>query len=235
MKPGVLVKAAGVLLAWAVILLAAAAAVYSLAGDGKLLAEEMFRYAPPEKTGLPEAEYEGVCQMTAAYLTGQEEVFQYTFSDAEGRVFTCFQDHEADHMADCRELIRLAGTLRWLSGGAALVLAGAGVLNRKKRKAFAKGMLTGLAAIGILVSGIVVWAMADFGGFFTAFHRIAFTNDGWLLNPRTDLLIRLMPENFFVSLGAKLALWMIAAAVAAGIIAWMITKRKGTVPDSPKL
>ena len=225
-------RAVGFLLAWTVILLTAAVAVYAMAGDGRLMADEMLRHAPPETTGLPEAEYEGVGRMTAAYLTGREETFQYTFSDAEGRVYTCFQKHESEHMTDCRDLISLAGTLRWIFGGVALMLAGAGILLRKKRKAFVKGMLTGLAAAGLLITAAAVWALVDFGGFFTAFHRLAFTNDGWLLDPKTDLLIRLMPTNFFIALGSRLALWMVAAAAAVGIIAWIISKQKGLIRDS---
>ena len=100
-----IVKAAGFMLVWTVILFTLAAAVYGIAGDGDLLAREMFRHAPPEVTGLPETEYEGAGRMTAGYLTGREPVFQYVFSDAEGREYTCFQPHEADHMADCRNLI----------------------------------------------------------------------------------------------------------------------------------
>ena len=162
--------------------------------------------------------------MTAAYLTGREETFQYVFSDAEGNRFLCFQDHEAAHMADCRELIRLAGTLRWVFGALALVLAGAGVLLRRHRT-LADGVLAGLGTAGILFTGLVLWALADFDGFFTAFHRVAFTNDGWLLDTRTDLLIRLMPEDFFVALGARLLLWTAAAALAAGTAAWAVRKK----------
>ena len=218
------VRAAGFLLAWAVILFALAAAVYGMAGNGDLLARKMLFYAPPENTGLPEAEYPGVARMTAAYLTGREETFQYVFSDAEGNRFLCFQDHEAAHMADCRELSRLAGTLRWVFGGLALVLAGAGVLLRRHRT-LADGVLAGLGTAGILFTGLVLWALADFDGFFTAFHRVAFTNDGWLLDTRTNLLIRLMPEDFFVALGARLLLWTAAAALAAGTAAWAVRKK----------
>ena len=218
------VRAAGFLLAWAVILFALAAAVYGMAGNGDLLARKMLFYAPPENTGLPEAEYPGVARMTAAYLTGREETFQYVFSDAEGNRFLCFQDHEAAHMADCRELIRLAGTLRWVFGALALVLAGAGVLLRRHRT-LADGVLAGLGTAGILFTGLVLWALADFDGFFTAFHRVAFTNNGWLLDTRTDLLIRLMPEDFFVALGARLLLWTAAAALAAGTAAWAVRKK----------
>ena len=41
-----IVKAAGFMLVWTVILFTLAAAVYGIAGDGDLLAREMFRHAP---------------------------------------------------------------------------------------------------------------------------------------------------------------------------------------------
>ena len=200
----------GFLLVWAVILFTLAAAVYGIAGDGDLLSREMLRHAPPETTGLPEKEYPGVGRMTAAYLTGQEEHFQYIWTDADDRGYIGFQAHEADHMADCRGLIGLAGTLRWITGAAALLLAGIGILLRSW-KAFAGGMLTGLCAAGVLVAGIAVWALVNFDGLFITFHRVAFTNEGWLLDPRTDLLIRLMPVHFFVSLGIRIMIWILAA------------------------
>ena len=202
----------GFLLVWAVILFTLAAAVYGIAGDGDLLSREMLRHAPPETTGLPETEYPGVGRMTAAYLTGQEENFQYIWTDADDRGYIGFQAHEADHMADCRGLIGLAGTLRWITGAAALLLAGIGILLRS-RKAFAGGMLTGLCAAGVLFAGIAVWALVNFDGLFITFHRVAFTNEGWLLDPRTDLLIRLMPVHFFVSLGIRIMIWILAAGI----------------------
>ena len=225
-----IVKAAGFLLVWTVILFTLAAAVYGTAGNGDLLAREMLRHAPPEATGLPETEYEGAGRMTAGYLTGREPVFQYVFSDAEGREYTCFQPHEADHMADCRNLIGLAGTLRWITGGLALLLAAAGVLLRK-RKAFSGGMFTGLGAAALVFSGIAAWALADFDGLFVTFHRVAFTNEGWLLDPRTDLLIRLMPLNFFITLGTGILVRILISGLvllgAALIIQNCKTKRQG--------
>ena len=225
-----IVKAAGFMLVWTVILFTLAAAVYGTAGNGDLLAREMLRHAPPEATGLPETEYEGAGRMTAGYLTGREPVFQYVFSDAEGREYTCFQPHEADHMADCRNLIGLAGTLRWITGGLALLLAAAGVLLRE-RKAFSGGMFTGLGAAALVFSGIAAWALADFDGLFVTFHRVAFTNEGWLLDPRTDLLIRLMPLNFFITLGTGILVRILISGLvllgAALIIQNCKTKRQG--------
>lgn len=40
-------------------------------------------------------------------------------------------------------------------------------------------------------------AMTDFNSYFVRFHEMFFTNDLWLLNPKTDRMIQLLPEVFF--------------------------------------
>ena len=218
------VRIPGFLLVWAVILFTLAATAHGIAGNGKLLAQDMLRCAPPEISGLPATEYEGVGQMTAGYLTDQETEFQYIFSDETGGIRFCFQPHEAEHMSDCRNLIRLAKILALAFGAAALILAGTGAVLRKYRKMFAAGMMQGLAAAGIVFGLMAVWSLLDFDGFFILFHRIAFTNDGWLLDSRTDLLIRLMPTAFFIVLGLRVLIWVTAAAFVMLIVAIMIRK-----------
>ena len=69
-------------------------------------------------------------------------------------------------------------------------------------------------------------ALIDFDGLFVTFHRIAFTNDGWLLNPRTDLLIRLMPESFFIRLGLIGASWAIAGPLLLETGARILLKKE---------
>ena len=212
-----------------VILFTAAAAVCGAAGNGGLLASEMLRNAPPETTGLPEREYGPVGQMTADYLSGKTEVFQHTFSDGNGAVYQCFQPHEAEHMADCRKLIRLAEILRAGAGLLGMVIVFEGLMVPTRRKGIARGVITGLVSAGTAGTVLLAWGLFDFDGLFTAFHRVAFTNEGWLLDPRTDLLIRLMPERFFISLGirgALLALIMPAALEIAARAGIHRTRRK---------
>ena len=220
-------KAAGIVLAWAVILFTAAAAVCGIAGNGGLLASEMLRSAPPEATGLPEREYGAAGKMTADYLSGRTDVFQLTFSDESGTIYQCFQPHEAAHMADCRKLIRLAEILRLAFGLAGMAIVFEGILVPKRRKGIARGVITGLRGAGVFGAALLIWGLIDFDGLFTAFHRLAFTNEGWLLDPRTDLLIRLMPTELFVRLSVRILLWMIAAAVGAGIAAELVKRRGG--------
>ena len=53
-----------------------------------------------------------------------------------------------------------------------------------------------------------------------------FTNNGWILNPKTDMLIRLMPAAFFVSMGVRVLLAVMAMALACFSAAMVILKMK---------
>ena len=189
------------------------AVILWIAGDGGLMGTEMLRCAPPETTGMAAAEYPGVSGMTAAYLTGWTDEFQYTVTDSAGHEVPCFRDYEASHMADCQKLIFLDRTVMILAGVTALALTAAGLL-RGNRERFCRGILTGLRMMGSVLAALLIWALADFDGLFVTFHRVAFPNGGWLLNPETDLLIRLMPLNFFISLGIRGAMRALAAPAA---------------------
>ena len=60
-----------------------------------------------------------------------------------------------------------------------------------------------------------MWGAVDFDSLFVLFHRLSFSNSLWLLNPRTDLLIRLMPTDFFIHYAGILAgTWIGALALA---------------------
>ena len=198
------------------------------AGDGGYLGYQMLKYAPPEISRLPETEYPGMGDMTAGYLTGRTERFQYEFIDLSGKTVTCFHDYEEAHMADCRNLIRLDRFAMLISGGVLLVLGCSRIMMRRHADGWYRGILWGLRIMVGIAAGMAAWAAVDFDGFFIAFHRIAFTNDGWLLNPGTDMLIRLMPEEFFVSLGIRGALWALIVPAPLEIMA-RIGLRKRTV------
>ena len=104
-------------------------------------------------------------------------------------------------MADCRGLIALDG---WVCAGSLAVCAvcgAAGVFCGRARRLFLQGAGWGLAGFFGIAAVLGIWAAVDFDGLFVTFHRVAFPQGGWLLDPRTDLLIRLMPVSFFIRLG----------------------------------
>ena len=198
-------------------------AVRWTAGDGGLLAAEMLQAAPPETSGLPVGEYPGVGTMTAEYLTGEREAFQYTVQGAE-----VFQEHEAAHMADCRDLIRLDTIVCILCGTAALLLTACGLWRRDGRRDFLRGAVYGMLGTAGVVLIFGIWAAVNFNGLFVTFHKVAFRNDGWLLNPKTDLLIRLMPISFFVRLGLRGLLRFAAVPAVMAAAVWIGLKKADT-------
>ena len=61
------------------------------------------------------------------------------------------------------------------------------------------GLFFGLAAV---LAAII---STDFTRYFVIFHHIFFDNNLWILDPRTDLLINIVPEGFFMDTAARIA------------------------------
>ena len=204
--------------------------------------------APPESSGLPRNAYAAVGEMTAGYLTGRISDFQYTLKEANGESRPLFHDYEAAHMADCRELILLDGRVSLICLGVSLACVAWAVGDARRWKgrmaslspaqsrteersetacavAFCRGGLRGMAAAGLAAAGLLIWALVDFDGLFITFHQVAFSNDLWLLNPRTDLLIRLMPQKLFVYLGARGCVIAAAGATVEALLLMFLKSR----------
>lgn len=130
-----------------------------------------------------------------------------------------FQAHEQAHMVDVRNLFRMAMGAAVLGVPAIIALW----LGRKR------GFLgvywrTAVGFLG-LITLLVVWGAMDFGSLFVLFHRVAFTNNLWILNPATDLMIQLMPTAFFIDYAARIGLLFAALAVGTLIGAAYLHRR----------
>ena len=185
----------------------------------------MERYAPPEDTYLPEQEYAPVVEMITGYLSGGKDTFQHIYT-VDGTEYAAFNAKEQHHMADVQDLFRLCRGGGWVC--AALVIALALLL----RKDFPwRTVSRTLIAILATVTVLIILACVDFNSLFVLFHRIAFTNDLWLLNPQTDLLIRLMPIEFFTSYAAIIGCcWLTGMTVALTVSIFAQRFRKKGVP-----
>ena len=45
---------------------------------------------------------------------------------------------------------------------------------------------------------------AQFNEAFIRFHELLFTNDLWLLNPETDMMIRMLPQKIFFEIFVRI-------------------------------
>lgn len=130
-----------------------------------------------------------------------------------------FQPHEQLHMADVRAIFRILYMLAPLGLPALAALWG---LRRKGAlRVCGVTCITLLAGAGVLF----LWGATDFDSLFLLFHRIAFTNDLWLLDPRTDLMIQLMPTPFFIEYAAVIAAIFLGTTVALTALSLHLHRR----------
>ena len=198
-----------------------AAAIYIPATASWVMRPLMTHYAPPEDTGLPAEEYSPVVSMITRYLQGDEIPFQHIFT-VDGTEYAAFNQKEQHHMADVQDLFQLCRFVAWLGWGI-VIFGGLSARRRLDWRTFRRTLIAILAAVTI----VFVLACIDFNSLFVLFHKVAFTNDLWLLNPQTDLLIRLMPIEFFISYAAIIGgLWLLGMVGLLVISTIFIRKAK---------
>lgn len=226
MKKRILGRGLAVALALAFSLAILATAIYVPATADWVMLPLMERFAPPEDTHLPAEEYAPVVSMITAYLQGDDIHFQHVFT-ADGTQYAAFHQKEQQHMDDVQGLFGLCRVIGWGCLGV-VILIGMALRKDFPWRTVSRTLIALLATVTVLI----ILACVDFNSLFVLFHRIAFTNDLWLLNPQTDLLIRLMPIEFFISYAAIIGCcWLTGMTVALMVsIFAQRFRKKGVTP-----
>lgn len=138
-----------------------------------------------------------VTKYMMSYLRGNEEVLSIeTMVDGEMQDF--FNEQDRLHMKDVQDLF--IGGL-WLRRISVLILVAA-MIALWKMKSDWKMWLPSvyqktLMVLGIIVAFLAFYISQNFNRAFVIFHEIFFDNDLWIFDPRTDYMIRMLPEGFF--------------------------------------
>ena len=107
---------------------------------------------------------------------------------------TFLNEKEKLHMIDVRGIFEKINMLMWIFFPLTLVMFF--LIYMKKIAQIYKAYILSFIFVLLYVAVLVVLAL-NFNSFFYNFHKIFFTNNLWLLNPKTDLLILMFPENYF--------------------------------------
>ncbi len=133
-----------------------------------------------------------------------------------------------DHFTDVRVLFLL--DLRALAVSAVLlvlILIAMRLTAWRPRRLWGRGPTfwagAGLAAVFLIVGGL---AALDFDRAFVIFHALFFPGkDNWLFDPRTDQIINILPQTFFMNCAILILAILILGCVLL-IAADFITKRR---------
>ncbi len=184
--------------------------------------------------GIAEQDLTAVTNKLIDYITDADKDLDIQ-AEIGGEMQEVFGEREKDHMVDVKALYLSARNVRTVFFIGAVVLVIATFLIRKKQacKTLCKSFLCVSGVFVVFVGALGLYAAVDFTSFWISFHHLFFTNDLWLLDPRTDVLIMMVPEQFFSDLVARIIIRFISifvvlnAAAAAGLI--IIKKRSKAV------
>ena len=171
----------------------------------------------PNIIGMEKEELMYVTTELLEYMRGRrDDLIIYATVQGEHRQF--FSEIEIRHMVDVLDLYNIGFMIRNISfwmfifailGMAYFKMHVAEVLARWCRGA----VVVFLALLLLLTAGIAL----DFDRAFLWFHLIFFDNDYWILDPRVDLLINMVPQVFFVEISIIIgAFILLFSAVVIG-------------------
>ena len=187
-------------------------------------AQEFEKLGTAEITGLTPQELEGVSDMIIRYLKGQAPEFQHTVERA-GKAVSLFNEREQSHMVDVLHLFQLNGRIRTITIAAFALAAFVALQIARDKKILARGFM-GAGLLGVAFAALLLLLIAvDFTKYFTLFHELFFDNDLWLLDPRTDLLIVILQEQFFVDIAIRIFGLYVALSGALGALGALVACR----------
>ena len=127
-----------------------------------------------------------------------------------------FKPREVLHMRDVKRLVWMVYGVAAVSGVYLLLVTGVGVIARPRfpREVARLCIWGGALTIG-LVAAIGLFALVGFDTLFLKFHQFSFSNNLWQLDERTDYLLIMFPQDFWLDA----TIWVATRAVAgAGLL-----------------
>lgn len=157
-----------------------------------------------QTTGLDDPQLQRVADAFVAYFQAPPGQLQMQVV-AFGQSRPLFNDREVTHMEDVQAVVQLFLRLQLIAAAVVVVRVLSALTIERSTLAIGRDMLISTALMVLLVVLVGVLSLVDFEALWTRFHQIAFRNDLWLLDPRTDYLIMLFPEPFWFTATLRMA------------------------------
>ncbi|MDR1540873.1 MAG: TIGR01906 family membrane protein [Clostridiales bacterium] len=178
---------------------------------------EYDKHSVPQSIQVDKADLMQVTEKLLNYMSDAEDDLVVTAEVAgESREF--FNAREKQHMVDVKNLILLMFSARNLSlAVTALTFAALFFLRGKSMAALMRTWQVFFISFLIVAASLIIFIASDFDRAFTLFHELFFSNDLWILDARTDLLVNIVPIGFFTDIAAFIG------SIFAGLTAILIS------------
>ncbi len=192
-----------------------------------LMKQGFLNYSQTAHLNVPAGRYGDYAKAIAQYLDGKTAAVQVNNPDS-GELENAFSDKENAHLSDVRGIVNGLKIIRWAGGGLVIgLLSWLYIKNKAQPASFLSDAVRGFALSALflllLATVLAIWGAVNFDGLFVTFHKIIFTNNLWLLNPNTDVLMALMPLSFFIWYAGEMGKSMlpVLGMMLLIIFAWM--------------
>ena len=130
-------------------------------------------------------------------------------------------DAGAQHFAEAKDIFQL-----FVQGGLLALVVAVVLGSWLWRRHRSTGFLTAGAIIALATPLMLAVPLAiDFDRAFVVFHEIAFDNELWIFDPRTDPIIDYLPEALFMRNAFAILVVMIVLSVAAIMVGRRLRRR----------
>lgn len=145
--------------------------------------------------------------------------------NVKGQNREAFNERETIHMIDVKALYDIVIFISNICLVLGLIILGI-LIYLKDLKNLDKHYLKVLMFCGFIFGFIGLMCLIDFDSFWISFHELIFTkNDYWLLDPRTSLLINMVPSQFFFDLVIRIVVTILIVIVVLYFIFKELNKR----------
>ncbi len=191
--------------------------------------KEFNKYNITEVTGMNENDLSKAATKLIDYLKDESDNLNIE-AEIKGKTEEVFGEREKKHMVDVKVLFEKGYRLRFIGilvslSSLALILT----LSKNRKKDIFKALLWSAIIPLILMVILFILIQIDFYKYFTHFHEIFFTNDLWLLNPKTDVLIQMLPLEFFIDITKGILGWYVGILITILIISYINLKNTAKI------
>ncbi|USF29520.1 TIGR01906 family membrane protein [Clostridium sp. MD294] len=171
-------------------------------GDMGYFQKEYRKYDVIKNVNMEEKELLFVTEEMMSYLKGKRDNLNVK-AVIDGKEKEFFNEKEIAHMEDVRTLFSAGQWLRRI-GIIVCVITAAFLLFQNKLEFLLKYLRNGLISFMVFTTALAIIIATNFTKYFVIFHKIFFSNNLWILNPKTDRLINIVPEPFFVDTSVRI-------------------------------
>lgn len=155
------------------------------------------------KTNLDKEQLNSASDQIKDYFKNDQEKIEISLQQPGITVSNLFNQKEIDHMVDVKNLVKATLLFEKISlffiFFSIVIISFKNGFNQLFNFIFNivyKSLLIWSGIFLIILSGIII----NFNATFILFHKIFFRNDLWILDPRSDYLLIMFPEKFFLEI-----------------------------------